>query len=265
MRLKLKDVTFSYDSVRALDGVTLEAMEGEMVGVIGPNGSGKTTLLHCANRALKPEGGIVFIDGQDASRLSRREIAQKLGTVPQNSSVSFPFTVLDVVLMGRNPYLGRFTREGERDISVVESAMELTGTRHLAERRMDELSGGERQRVIIARALAQQPEILLLDEPTLHLDVNHQLEILELLEELTSEKKLVTLLVSHDLNLAARFCDRLVLLRWGKVFAAGSVEQVLTPYNIKEVYGVDVEIHHHPATDSWNIILLRVDRPAKGV
>ncbi|MFH1560927.1 MAG: ABC transporter ATP-binding protein [Chloroflexota bacterium] len=265
MLLKLKDVTFSYDSVEALDTVTFEAMEGEVLGVIGPNGSGKTTLLRCVSRALKPRTGTVFIDGQDASKLSRREIARKAGTVPQNSSISFPFSVLDVVLMGRNPHLGRFASEGKRDIDIADSVMALTETRHLTARRIDELSGGERQRVIIARALAQQPEILLLDEPTLHLDVNHQMEIMEMIRELTVAKKFTTLLVSHDLNVAARFCDRLLLLKSGKVFDIGAVEEVLKPHNIGEVYGVDVEVQYHPGTNSWNIILLRARKQRTGV
>ena len=257
MLLKVKGVVFSYDSLRALNGVTFEAMEGEVLGIIGPNGSGKTTLLRCINKALKPQGGAVLIDGKDVSKMERRETARRVGVVPQNSSAFFPFSVLDVILMGRNPHLGRFAREGRGDIKVAENAMELTSTFHLIERRMDELSGGEKQRVIIARALTQQPKVLLLDEPTLHLDVNHQLEILALIRELTVKQRLVTLLVSHDLNLAARFCDRLLLLKSGKVFAAGSVEDVLTQRNIREVYNVEVEVGRHSSTGSWNVVLLR--------
>lgn len=260
MLLKVKGVVFTYDSVRAvraIDGVTFEAMEGEILGIIGPNGSGKTTLLRCVNGALEPQGGAIFIDGQAISKLSHREIARIVGVVPQNSSTSFPFSVLDTILMGRNPHLGRFAKEGQGDIKAVESAMELTGTRHLAERRMDELSGGERQRVIIARALTQQPEVLLLDEPTLHLDANHQLEVLELIRKLTIRKHLTTLMVSHDLNMAARFCDRLLLLKSGKVFATGSVDEVLTREHIGETFGVDAEVSYHTLTGAWNVVLLR--------
>jgi len=256
MLLKLKNITFSYDSVKAIDNVAFEAKEGELLGLIGPNGSGKTTLLRCINKALKPQFGAVFIDGQDISKLSRGDIAKRAGVVPQNSSTSFPFSVLDVVLMGRSPHVGRFAKESAGDIKAVEKAMELTDTLHLADRLIDELSGGERQRVVIARALAQQPQILLLDEPTLHLDVNHQLEILELARKLTLQNRLITLLVCHDLNLAARFCARLILLKSGKVFAMGLIEEVLTPHNIREVYRVDAEVHYHASSKAWNIVLL---------
>jgi len=257
MLLKVKGVIFSYDDVRVIDDITFEATEGEVIGIVGPNGSGKTTLLKCINRNLKPKGGTVFINGHDISKMEQREVAKRIGVVPQNSSASFPFNVLDVILMGRNPHLGRFAKEGRGDIKAAEKAMELTGTCHLAERHIDELSGGERQRVIIARALAQQPDVLLLDEPTLHLDVNHQLELLKLIRELTIKRRLTTLLVSHDLNLAARFCDRLMLLKSGKVFATGSVESVLTPHNIREVYSVEAEVRRHSGTGSWNVVLLR--------
>ncbi len=262
MLLKLKNITFSYDSVRAIDNVTFEAKEGEVLGLIGPNGSGKTTLLRCINRALKPQVGAVFIDGLDIARLKRREIAQKASSVPQSSSTAFHFTVLDVVLMGRNPHLSRFRREGEEDLEIAKNAMELTDTQHLAERFIDELSGGERQRVAIARALTQRPEILLLDEPTLHLDVNHQLEILQLIRQLTLRERLITILVSHDLNVAARFCDQLILLKSGKVFACGGVGDVLTSDNIRGVYGVDAEVHYHAGIKSFNVVLLSTSAKA---
>jgi len=256
MRLKVSNIDFYYDSIKALENVTFEVNEGELLGIIGPNGSGKTTLLRCINRALKPKVGTVLIDGRDISKWGRKEIAREIGTVPQGFITSFPFTAFDIVLMGRNPHLDRFSREGKRDLAAVKNAMELTNTQHLAERRIDELSGGERQRVIIARALAQEPSVLLLDEPTLHLDVNHQLEILGLLRALTCQSRLTVVLVSHDLNLAARFCDRLMLLNSGKVHSIGTPDEVLTQENMRQVYHVNTEVRYHSLTRSYNIVLL---------
>lgn len=255
MLLKIKDVSFSYNSVNALESVTFEAGEGEITGIIGPNGSGKTTLLRCINRSLKPKAGTVMLDGADLSKMDRVEIAKKIGVVPQRTTV-FPFTVFDVILMGRFPHLDVMGGEKPEDFEVVKRAMTLTNTLHLAERVVDELSGGELQRVIIARALAQEPEVLLLDEPTLHLDVNHQLELLDLVRSITKEKRLMTILVSHDLNLAARYCDKLIMLSDGKVHSVGSVGEVLTPRRLKEVFHVDVEVIYHEKTRSYNVILL---------
>jgi iron complex transport system ATP-binding protein len=262
LKLKIQNVSFHYESVKALESVTFEVQSGEVLGVIGPNGSGKTTLLKCINMILKPESGTVFIDEKDISGLSRKDIAHRIGLVPQHSHVSFPFTVLDVVLMGRMPHLGRFMgKETQRDLEIVEKAMELTNTYHLANRLIDELSGGEFQRVIIARALAQEPNLLLLDEPTLHLDISHQLEIMELIRELAKNRELTAIVVSHDLNLAARFCDRLLLLNSGKIYAIGHPKEVLSPEKIREVYHINVKIGYHPENRSPNIIpLTSLDR-----
>lgn len=245
MNLRIKQVEFSYDSIEALKGVTFEAAEGELLGIVGPNGAGKTTLLRCINRTLKPQVGVVLIDGQNVAHWSRREIARRMGLVPQNSAITFPFTVLEVVLMGRHPHQRPFSGESERDLEIVREALRLTDTLRFASRLITELSGGERQRVIIARALAQEPGVLLLDEPTLHLDINHQLEVLNLVQRLTKEKGLVTVLTSHNLNLAARYCDRLLMLKEGRVYALGTPEEVLTPANIRQVYRVEVEVTRH--------------------
>jgi iron complex transport system ATP-binding protein len=253
--LNIKNVSFSYESLRALENVSFEAREGEMLGVIGPNGSGKTTLLRCINQTLKPKTGTVLIDGQELSRLDRTEIAKKIGVVPQRFT-TFPFTVFDVVLMGRFPHIDALSGESPHDFDIVKNAMAMTGTLHLCERAIDELSGGELQRVIIARALAQEPEVLLLDEPTLHLDVNHQLEVLELVKRITKEKGLITVLVSHDLNLAARYCDRLLLLSAGRVHSVGEVREVLTPEKIREVFHVEVDVIYNERTQSYNVILV---------
>ncbi|MCD6101256.1 MAG: ABC transporter ATP-binding protein [Candidatus Marinimicrobia bacterium] len=258
MKLNINGITFFYDSVKALDDITFEVNEGEVLGVIGPNGSGKTTLLRCINMALKPKVGTVFIDGENILELDRKDIAKKIAVVPQNSTIRFPFTLFDIVLMGRTPHLGRLDRETPEDIEIAKKAMKITKTLHLADRLIDEVSGGERQRVIIARALTQEPKILLLDEPTLHLDINHQLEILELIKKLARKNKLIVILTSHDLNLASRYCDRLVLLNTGRIYSIGKPQNVLTRDNIREVYNIEVEINYNKRTKSLNIIPVAV-------
>lgn len=244
MRLVIQGVCFSYGGSDVLADVTFEASDGEIIGVIGPNGSGKTTLLKCINRALSPRIGTVLIDGRDYSELTRREIAGNIGVVPQNSVVSFPFTVLDIVMMGRTPSMERFERESEKDLEIVKKAMEVTNVVELADRTMDQISGGEKQRVVIARALAQKPKILLLDEPTLHLDVNHQLEILDLIRKLARSEKLTVIIVSHDLNLASRYCEKLILMNAGKIAASGEVTEVLTEKNIESVFKVRAAVSY---------------------
>jgi len=260
---KVCGVEFAYDSVKALDGVSLTVDRGEFLGLLGPNGSGKTTFLRCLTGALKPKVGAVLLDGREVSSMKAVDIARKVAVVPQDAAVTFDFTVLDVVMMGRHPHLGRLRRESRRDLEVVRRSMELAGVLHLADRSINELSGGERQRVFIARALAQEPRVLLLDEPTTHLDLNHQLEIMDLLERLRVEQGLTVVAVLHDINLAARYCDRLVLMSHGKIRAVGAVEEVLREDVIGEVYGVEVEVRKHPATGSLYVVPLCTMRNRK--
>ena len=255
MKLNINGISFSYNGVKALEGITFEVNEGEVVGVIGPNGSGKSTLLRCISMILKPKVGTVLIDGKNICEFDRKEIAKNFGVVPQESVIVFPFTVLDIVLMGRMPHLrSRFSKETLDDLEVVKNAMKVTSTQHLANRVINEISGGERQRVIIARALAQEPKVLLLDEPTLHLDINHQLEILELIRELAIKNNLAVVLVTHDLNLASRYCDKFMLLKLGKIYSVGLAEDVLTIDNIRDVYDIEVEISYNEKTESYNVI-----------
>ncbi len=253
VRLVIQGISFSYGSSDVLADVTFEANDGEIVGVIGPNGSGKTTLLRCVNRALSPRVGTVLIDGKDYAELTRREIAGNIGVVPQNSVVSFPFTVLDIVMMGRTPAMERFERESEKDLEIVRKAMEMTNVVALADRTMDQVSGGEKQRVVIARALAQRPKILLLDEPTLHLDVSHQLEILDLIRNLARSERLTVIIVSHDLNLAARYCDKLILMNSGKIEASGKVTEVLTEKNIESVFRVKAAVAYDKHLGAYTV------------
>lgn len=242
MRIQAKGLCFSYGDQRALVGVDLEVGEREIVGVVGPNGSGKSTLLKCLNGKLTPISGSVLINGNDVRVMKRRQIARLIAVVPQLSYIGFSFRVSEIVLMGRICHSRSFRSFGQKDFEIARWALDSVGAGHLAERYITELSGGEYQRVIVARALAQEPEILLLDEPTLHLDLGHQLELLELIRKLVRSRDLSAVLALHDLNLALRYCDRLLLLHEGRIRAQGPPREVLTQDIIREVYGVEVEI-----------------------
>ncbi|MCG0278278.1 MAG: ABC transporter ATP-binding protein [Thermanaeromonas sp.] len=245
--LDVHGITYSYGSVPALAGITFQVQPGEMIAVIGPNGSGKSTLLKCLDRALRPQRGVVLLDGRDLWDYSRRDVARRIAVVPQETVTEFDFTVAEVVLMGRQPHLsGLIRRESPRDLAVAREAMELTSTLHLAERPVSSLSGGERQRVIIARALAQEPEILLLDEPTSHLDITYQVEILDLLVYLNRIKNISIITVIHDLNLAAQYFRRVILLSGGKIVDVGPPEKVITTPKIRQAYNTEVLLTRHP-------------------
>lgn len=253
--LDAQAISFSVDATRLLDSVDLQAERGQFVGLIGPNGAGKSTLLRAISRVLKFEHGAVSLEGADLGSLGAREVAAKLALVPQIAPYTQGFTTFELVLMGRYPHLGRFQVEGEADSAIAASAMRITQTEEFAERTLDTLSGGERQRVFLARALAQQPRILLLDEPTSNLDILHQLKILSLVRDLVDDG-LTAVAAIHDLNLAARFCDRLVLLKQGRVVTEGASEDVLTPDVIEETFGVRSSVYRDPATGSLAISLI---------
>ena len=254
--LKICGVECYYGSVKVLEKVSFTIHSGELVGLLGPNGSGKTTLLKTISGALKPKTGIVYLNEAEIFGMKSREVARNIAVVPQNTDVNFDFTALDIVLMGRHPHLSRFKLESEKDLTVAKNVMDLTNTWHLAERHISELSGGERQRVIIARALAQEPKVLLLDEPTTHLDINSQLEIMDLLKELCVQRGLIVLAVFHDFNLAARYCDSVILLNKGKIVSIGGVDEVLTSENIRKVFQVDALVKKNPLTGSLYVIPL---------
>jgi iron complex transport system ATP-binding protein len=252
--LTVNGVDCYYGSVKVLENVHLSVKEGDFVGVLGPNGSGKTTLLRSISRTLKPHRGVILLNDVDVYALKSVEVAKQMAVVPQDTLTAFNFTALDIVLMGRNPHLSRFQMESEKDVAVARKAMELTNTWHLAERPINELSGGERQRVIIARALAQEPKVLLLDEPTVHLDISNQLEIMDLLKELCLKKGLIVLAVFHDFNLASRYCDSAILLNSGKIVSVGDLDEVLTGENVRKVFQVEAVVKRHPITGSLYVI-----------
>jgi iron complex transport system ATP-binding protein len=254
--LNVDGVECRYGSVKILEDVNLSVKGGDFVGILGPNGSGKTTLLKSISRILKPHKGTILLNEADIYSLKSVEVAKQLAVVPQDTSIGFNFAALDIVLMGRNPHMKRFQMESEKDMAVARKVMNLTNTWHLAERPLNELSGGEKQRVIIARALAQEPKILLLDEPLTHLDIINQLEIMDLVKELCVKEKLIVLAVFHDFNLAARYCNTAIMIKNGKIFAAGSLTDVLTSENIKSVFNVDAIVKKHLVTNSIFVIPL---------
>jgi len=254
--LNVDGVECRYGSTKILENVNMTVKEGDFLGIIGPNGSGKSTLLKSISRSLKPHKGAILLDNKDIYALKSAELAKQMAVVPQDNTISFSFTALEVVLMGRNPHMSRFQMETEDDMAIARKAMDLTNTWHLASRPVNELSGGERQRVIIARALAQKPKILLLDEPLTYLDIINQLEIMDLVKSLCVKEHLIVLAAIHDLNLAARYCNTAILLSKGKIFSAGILDEVLTSENIKSVFRVDAIVKKNLVTNSLYIIPL---------
>ena len=254
--LNIDGVECRYGSIKILENVSLSVKAGDFVGILGPNGSGKTTLLRSISRSLKPYKGTILLNDKDLYSLKNIEVAKQMAVVPQDNTISFSFTALEVVLMGRNPHLERFQMETENDMTVARRVMNLTNTWHLASRPVNELSGGERQRVIIARALAQEPKVLLLDEPLTYLDIINQLEVMDLIKSLCVADGIIAMAVVHDLNLAARYCNTALLLNKGCVFAAGSLDEVMTSENLKSVFKVDAIVKRNPVTNSLYIIPL---------
>jgi len=254
--LRAEKLNFSYNKNKVLKDIDINFKRGDFIGIIGPNGSGKSTLLKNLSRSLKTESGIIYLDKQVLTEYSSKELAKKMAVVPQDCQISFNFSVYDVIMMGRHPYQKKWSRVQQSDKKIVSEVMQVTDTAELKDKKINELSGGERQRVIIARALAQKPEILLLDEPTASLDINYQGEIYDLLKHLNSSMNLTIITVSHDLNLTAQYCKKLILLDEGKIFASGSAEEVLTEEHIKEVYDTEVMIKSNPLSNRPFITLI---------
>ncbi len=253
--LSVEGLTFTIQGKRLLDNVSLRAGQGELVGVIGPNGAGKSTLLRALAGVIEPSDGERYLEGHRFRELPARERARAIALVPQVAPMAHGFTCLELVLMGRYPHMGRFQIEGASDESISRQAMRLTDTEQFAERTLETLSGGERQRVFIARALAQQPRVLLLDEPTSNLDILHQLRVLGLIREWAANGATAIAAV-HDLNMAARHCDFLILLSEGRVIAEGPPSDVLTADNVRRAYGVESVIYRDPHTGSLALSLL---------
>lgn len=244
--LAAEGIVCGYDGEDVLRGVTLGVRRREFVGLIGPNGSGKSTLLRVLTGILPLRAGRVLLAGTPLARYSRREIAHKIAVVPQLSGSIFPFTVRDYVMMGRTPYLGRLQSQRPADAQIAQQAMTLTDVAYLAARPITDLSGGELQRATIARAVAQQTDVLLLDEPTAFLDINHQREIFELLTRFNADRGMTIICVSHDLNLAAQYCPRIVVLKDGLVYDDGPGSEIVTEQMVRQVYGAPVQVDTGP-------------------
>jgi iron complex transport system ATP-binding protein len=259
--LTASDVSFSYKTrgradQRVLNEVSFDVDRGTIVGLLGPNGSGKTTLLRISAGMLRPDSGRVLLDGTSIADLPRLAVARRLALVPQETHTTFDFSVIDMVLMGRYPHLGPFELERPADLEIAREALRATGTEELESRPFNTLSGGEKQRVVIAAALAQASDLLLLDEPTTALDVGYQFEIAALLKRLNRDHGTTMLVSTHDLNLAAAFCERVVLLKSGSVVAQGPTTDTLTARNIRLLYGVEADVQFHARAGRLTVVPL---------
>ncbi len=234
----------------------MAARKGELVGIIGPNGSGKSTLFKIIDGLLRPSQGVVYLAGLPLARKTRKQIAGQVAMVPQENYFLFPFSVKEVVLMGRFPHKGIFQFEGDTDLKIAQEAMELSKCDHLGDRSIHELSGGERQRVLIARALAQEPQVLLMDEPTTFLDIRFRKEFFELVSSLCSQRGLCSLVISHDIDLASMYCHRIIMLKEGRIYAEGSPTEVVTSENIGEVFGCPVLVDKNPVTQTPRVNII---------
>ncbi len=259
--LRVDNVSFGYGArgapAFALHDISISVERGSLTGLLGPNGCGKTTLLSLMAGVRRPERGVVALDGIDVTRLSRRHVAQRVASVPQETHPAFDYSVMEMILMGRHPHLGRFALEGPADITIARDMLASTGTAHLAERTYMTLSGGEKQRVVIAAALAQSPDLLLLDEPTASLDLGFQLDIAALLDRLNRERGVTMVLATHDLNLAASLCTHVVMLRGGRVLAQGATADVLNAAMVRDLYGVESDIRFNEAAGHLTVVPVR--------
>jgi iron complex transport system ATP-binding protein len=255
--IKTKDLSFRYDGVWILQDLAFSLQKGDFLGIVGPNGTGKTTLLKLLYRLVLPQKGQILIDGKDLTLMTRREISRKIAVVSQETQINFPFVALEIVLMGRSPHLKGLQFERKRDFDIATNAMELTDTLEIAHRPFNELSGGEKQRIFIARAVAQETDLILLDEPTANLDIRHQVQFYNLMTTLNTEKSITIVTVSHEINLASEFCKNILLLNEGSVFALGKPGDVITKNNIEAVYQTPVLVDQNPETKAPRVTLLR--------
>lgn len=254
--LKIDNISGGYYKEDIVKRISLEVNQGDFMGIIGPNGSGKTTLLRLLTRVLRPSTGRIYFQGENIFEMELKELCRNIAFVSQDMATDFSFTVMEIVLMGRIPHLKRLQFETRKDIEIAEGALSLTDSLDLRQKRIDELSAGERQRVIIARALAQEPVLLFLDEPTAHLDIGHQIQVLDLLKKFNLRNNLTIVMVLHDLNLASAYCNRIALLKDGSKFKEGGPEEVLTYQNIEAVYKTVVLVNENPVTGRPNVVLV---------
>lgn len=248
--LQLRDVSFAYHRDPVVKSVSLKIEPGEFIGVLGPNGSGKSTLLKLLGGILKPDSGNVLFRDKALHDYKRKILAQSIAWLPQEHTMAFPFRVDEIVLMGRHPYLSPMTFESQKDFDIANQAMRTTETTHLSERQFTDISGGEKQRVMLACAITQEPEVMLLDEPTTALDIKYQLEIINILHRLNRNEGMAMLLAMHDLHLASKYCRRLILIDKGNIVKDGTPEEVLQKEILESVYGVQLKVIRDPEDGS---------------
>jgi iron complex transport system ATP-binding protein len=257
--LEINNLSFSYEKGnQVLNNISLSINPGEFVGIVGPNGCGKSTLINLLCRVLELTDGQINLDNRPLYGISQLELAQKIAVVPQESYFEFDFTALEIVLMGRLPYLSRFQLEGAEDRKIAKTAMKKTKSWKFRDKYIKNLSGGEKQRVIVARALVQDPEYLLLDEPTSHLDLNFQYEILDVVSNLNKKKNVTIISVFHDINLASRYCSRLIIMKNGRIIADGEPKNVIKLKNLAKIYDFKIILKKHPK-QGYNYILPDVE------
>ncbi|WP_192930265.1 ABC transporter ATP-binding protein [Alkaliphilus pronyensis] len=251
--IKASNITFKYDEATIINNITFQIEKNSFITIIGPNGSGKSTLLKLLASNLKPQGGTIVLNDISLTQYSTKGLAMEMAVVPQDTAISYDFNVMDIVLMGRNPHIKRFSKETHHDLEKVKDAMVATNTWHLRDRSINEISGGERQRAIIAKAIAQESKVILLDEPTSSLDIHHQLEVLELLKSINKKQGVTIIAVLHDINLAARYSEEIILLHKGCLVTMGKTEEVLTVEALKKAYAMEMIIDRNPYTGSIQI------------
>jgi iron complex transport system ATP-binding protein len=257
--LEVSELICGYDGRKIINAISFSIKEKDIVGIIGPNGAGKTTLFRAITRILKPYQGMIYYKGKDIQEIPYNDLAKNIAVLPQVLSVPFSFTVEEFVSMGRFPHIGRLTSLKDKDFAIIEESMALTDTLNLEDRFINELSGGERQMVHIAQALAQEPQLILLDEPTAHLDIAHQIKILDLIRKLNKEKGLSVIMVLHDLNLSSQYCHNLILINEGRIHKVGGPKEVLTFEIIEEVYKTIVVVKENPVSGKPYVFLVPSD------
>ncbi|WP_123054170.1 ABC transporter ATP-binding protein [Clostridium sp. JN-1] len=255
--INVQNLSYSFNTNEILHKININFLENKFYSIIGPNGSGKTTFLKNIAKILKPKKKTVFIENMDILNLKNKFLAKRLAVVPQDSTIDFDFSAWDIVLMGRTPYLSKFENESKEDCDIVKSAMNMTNTWHLRNKLINQLSGGEKQRVLIARALAQDTDIILLDEPISHLDLHHQIEILDTIKSLNDKVTVITVL--HDLNLASQYSDYLILMDNGSIVKQGTPEEVMTEETIKDVYKINICMIKNPVNGKPHVIPIILD------
>ncbi|MDR7870599.1 MAG: ABC transporter ATP-binding protein [Tissierellaceae bacterium] len=258
--LEVKKLEFGYRDNLVIRDISFSIKAGSFVSIIGPNGSGKSTLLKTLNQIYKPSKGQILLYEKDISSYKKREVAKKIALVPQDTNIDYEFTAEDIVMMGRHPHKNRFEGEDELDYKIINESLKLTNTLDLKDRAINQISGGERQRVFIAKALAQKPSIILLDEPTSNLDINHQMDILNLLKRLNIETGLTVVLVIHDINMACRYSDEIILLHKGKILGNGTPEEVITIENMEDAYDMKVALEKNKYTDTIHLTPIEIKK-----